>query len=228
MGKEDLEFQKISNIKWFPFIGSQFLNIPQQNRMLIVGESHYHDNSEESIRKHENPFFTRVVINELAIERFYWNTKIFQNLHKTLFSNDNFDTKLFWNLVSYYNFIQRPMETNKGRPSNSEFTKNWKTFFEIVKILKPEICLFIGNTSANQLLKAIPNSGFSCEKVSWEEQINGAYAKTAIIKDAENTEIKIVFIKHTSQRYTWQKWNIYLKKVLEKELKWFEEKLISA
>jgi len=223
--QKDLEFKSVENIKWLPFVGSRFFETPEENRVLIVGESHYHDNTEESIIKHDNPYYTRIVINELAIDRFYWNTKIFPNFHKTLFGNDDFDTNIFWNLVSYYNFIQRPMETNKGRPSSKEFSGSWKTFFDIVKILKPKVCLFIGNTSADQLLKAIPDSGFSCEKVNWVEQINGAYAKVALIKNEENEEIKILFIKHTSQRYTWQKWNAYLNKTIEKELSWFNEKM---
>jgi hypothetical protein len=222
---KDKEFKNVENLKWLPFVGQNFFNSPNENKMLIVGESHYHDKSEESILKHDNPLYTRIVINELAIGRSYWDTRIFQNFHKTLFSNDSFDTNVFWNLVSYYNFIQRPMETNKGRPSNKEFYESWKTFFNVVQILKPKVCLFIGNTSADQLLKSIPNSGFTCKSVNWLDKINGAYAKVATIQDEKNNEIKLIFIKHTSQRYTSQKWNVFLNKTIENELDWFQEKI---
>ncbi len=220
------KLRTIENLKWLPYIGDQYMKIDENYKMIVIGESHYHDNSEQSILKHNNEYYTRIVIKELAIERQYWGTKIFQNFHKTIFTNDIFSTSKFWNLVSYYNFIQRPMVTNKSRPDGKDFYESWKPFFEIVKILKPKICLFIGTSAANSLSNAIKNSDFKTNGVKWEEKINRAYAKTAIITDKENNEIKLIFIRHTSQMYSWQKWNLYLEKVMNNQLSWLKEQVV--
>lgn len=221
----DEKFKSIENLKWLPWIGDHFNSISFDNKLLIVGESHYHDNTPDSIEKHNSPIFTREIIEELAIKRWYYDTKIFPNLHRALFRNDEFDSSTFWNLVSFYNFIQRPMETNKGRPSEDDFHRSWFPFLEIIKLLKPKTCLFIGTTAANSLGNALKNTDFSTEGVKWEDYISNAYAKTAVLKDKNGGETKLIFIRHTSQMFSWSKWNEYLQKNIYNELTWFDEQL---
>ncbi len=219
------EFTQIENLKWLPWVGENFNSNLSENKLLIIGESHYHDNTPDSIKKHNSPTFTREVIEELAIDRCYYGTKIFQNLHKALFKNDEFNSLRFWNLVSFYNFIQRPMDTNKGRPSYNDFYTSWHTFLEIIKVLKPTTCLFIGTSAANSLENALENTEYSTEGVKWEDYISNAYAKSAIIKDKAGNETQIIFIRHTSQMFSWSKWNEYLQKKLTNQLEWFNQQL---
>lgn len=221
----DAEFRTIENLKWLPWVGDHFNTLQTANRLLIVGESHYHDNSSASIEKHNFPTFTREVIEELAIERWYYGTKIFPNFHRALFRNDEFDSSIFWNLVSFYNFIQRPMETNKGRPGYEDFYHSWFPFLKIIKLLKPRTCLFIGTSAANSLAHAIQETDFTTEGVKWEDFISNAYAKTAIIKDNDGTETQLIFMRHTSQMFSWSKWNDYLQKKMPNELAWLNEQL---
>lgn len=221
----DLELSQIDQLKWLPWIGNRYASLPSQNKLLIIGESHYHENTEDTIEKHNSLSFTREIVEELAIERWYYSTKIFPNLHKALFGNDQFDTKIFWNLVSFYNFIQRPMDTNKGRPSYDDFYNSWFPFLEIIKILKPKTCLFIGTSAANSLEHALESTEYTTEGVKWEDYISNAYAKTATIKNKEGHETKLIFIRHTSQMFSWSKWNDYLQKKMQVELTWFEEQL---
>jgi hypothetical protein len=221
----DQNLSQIEGLKWLPWIGNQFLELYETNRLLIVGESHYHDATEQSIEKHDSPKFTRIVIDEMAICRQYYKTKIFSNLHRALFRNDCFDAKVFWNNVSFLNFIQKPMNTNKDRPEYDDFYNGWKTFFVVVKVLKPTTCIFIGTTAANSFTNAIQNTGFSTDGLKREDHIGRTYAKTAVIKDQEDNEIKIIFIRHTSQMFSWSKWNDYIKKVIPAELTWLENEI---
>lgn len=216
---------QIENLKWLPWIGSRFNSLSSNDRLLIVGESHYHDKTSASIEKHNSPTFTREIIEELAVERWYYGTKIFPNLHRALFRNDDFNSSTFWSLVSFYNFVQRPMDTNKGRPSYEDFYNGWFPFLEIVKLLKPKTCLFIGTSAANSLAHAVQNTDFSVDEVKWEDYISNAYAKTARIKDNEENETQLIFIRHTSQMFSWSKWNDYLQKKIPSELNWLSEQL---
>ena len=217
---------KVENLKWIPWVGHEYSSLDSKNRLLIIGESHYHDNTMESIEKHNVPTFTREVIEELAIDRNYYGTKIFPNLHRALFRNDEFDSSVFWNLISFYNFIQKPMDTNKGRPNYDDFHKSWYPFLEIIKIIKPNICLFIGTSAANSLENAISTTDYKTDGVVWEDFISNAYAKSAIIKDINGIETKLIFIRHTSQMFSWRNWNGYLTKKIPNELAWLESKLI--
>ena len=69
------EFKKINNLKWLPFIGEKY-EITIENRMLIVGESHYYDDKEGSKSKVEDTNWTRTMIEENAIDEVDWKTKI--------------------------------------------------------------------------------------------------------------------------------------------------------
>lgn len=221
----DNSLSQIKGLKWLPWIGNHFLELENANRFLVIGESHYHDNTKESITKHNSKNFTRRVIKEMAIDREYYSTKIFQNFNRALFRNDKFNTNIFWNLTSFYNFIQRPMETNKGRPSYEDFYNGWKIFFEVTKELKPKTCLFLGTSAANSLMEAIKNTEFTTSGIKVKDQISNTYAKTATIKDTSGNEIDIIFIRHPSKMFSWNKWNNFLKKTIPNELNWFDNKL---
>jgi hypothetical protein len=221
----DIEFKNVKKQKWLPFIGNHYLTIPEDRKLLIVGESHYHDNSQQSIEKHNSPDFTRQVIEELAIKKWYWGTKIFPNFHRAMFANDEFNTERFWNLTSFYNFVQRPMETNKGRPNYDDFYNGWMTFFETIKISKPSTCLFIGTEASNSLQHAINDSDFEVVNFTRDDKISRTYPRRATIKKSDDQLIELIFIQHTSQYFSWGKWNDYIKQKLSQQLEWFEEKM---
>jgi len=210
--KIDARLSTIKELKWLPWIGDlYFQSVSEKKGFLIVGESHYHDKTLQSIQKHNDVNFTREVIEELAIDKFYYGTKIFPNLHRALFQNDEFDSEIFWNLIAYYNFIQHPMETKKDRPSYKDYYAGWKTFFEVIKILQPSACLFIGTTSADSLSHAIVDSSFTMNGLIWGEYISNAYAKNSTLMDKEGNEVKLIFIRHTSQMFSWKLWNEHLR-----------------
>lgn len=221
----DKKLLEIPELKWLPWIGQKYFDANHENKFLIVGESHYHDNTEDSIRKHNLQSFTRIVIEEIAIQRNYHRTKIFKNFHKALFRNDKFDSRVFWNLVSYYNFIQTPMKTNKSRPNNKDFLNSWSTFFELIKILQPKTCIFIGTSAASTVNRAVEKSDYFTDGLITEERINRAYPKTLKLKSKDGNEIHLIFIRHTSQMFSWNKWNLYLQKKINEELTWFDEQL---
>ena len=43
-----------------------------------------------------------------------------------------------------YNFIQEPMKSIHEEPSHADYETAWKCFADVVKIIKPNICIFIG------------------------------------------------------------------------------------
>lgn len=223
----DKSFQKINGLKWLPWVGDSYTSTPSKNRLLIVGESHYHDNTLETVTRHESQQFTRKVVQEFAIERLYYGTKIFPNLHKALFRNDQFEAEAFWKLVSFYNFIQRPMATNRERPQYPDYYEAWAIFWEVIALLEPQTCLFIGVTSSNSLMHALENSDFRTTGVKKENRIGRCSQRTATITSNSNHSTNLIFIQHSSKMFSWTKWNEFLKTKISDELSWFEDVIYS-
>lgn len=222
------EFKKMVELevlKWFPFIGEKYLDVPAENRMLIIGESHYCHDTEESILSVNDINHTKVMIEEDAMGFCAWPTKIMPNFHKAMFREDEFSKEDFWNLISYYNFIQRPMLTINEKPSPKDFKQGWKSFFKLIKITRPKICLFIGVSASNYLMSAIQDSEFNCSELIKGQVISKTYGRTVILKDTENNETKIIFIKHTSMGFSWINWNHYLKNEIGEQLTWLQNRI---
>ena len=225
----DKKLKNVIYLKWLPFIGDKYLKISDNNKLLIIGESHYLDPDDpKSIERHNSIDFTREVIDELAIRGNHYGTRIFPKFHKAMFANNEFDTETFWNLTSFYNFVQRPMEDKKVRPKDDDFYNGWLTFFETIKILKPKTCLFIGVKASNSLKRQIRGSDFELvSPIEYDKIIDGAYPRRATIKNADGPSIELIFIQHTSSPFfiSWSKWNDYIKSKLSRQLDWFENEM---
>lgn len=220
---KDSVLKQIEGLKWLPWIGDVFSNLPSDQKIMIIGESHYHDNTAQSIEKHNHPEYTRAVIKELAIDRLYYGTKIFPNLYRALFGNDTFDSAKLWEFLSYHNFIQRTLSTNVDRPAKSDYVSGWKTLFQMAELTKPTTCIFLGTTAANTLALGIKGTEFSTKGVVWEERIGTSYAKTATIRNGAGECIELIFIKHPSKYFPWQKWNEYLLHKMPGKMNWLKE-----
>lgn len=215
MINENNILNEVPSLKWIPFVGQNY----NFNKVLIVGESHYHENNKESILKHNDPNFTKIIVNELAIQRRYWSTKMFCNLHKTLIGNDNFNTTKLWNNIAYYNFVQRSMNTNKGRPDKNDFVLGWEVFFKLSEILQPKICIFVGTSSSNYLQSFINLNTKDTKLIEfkWLDKIGRTHPRYAKI-NFKNFIFEIYFIQHTSQYFSWSKWHKYLEGKIPNEI----------
>lgn len=223
---DDKVLSEVDGLKWLPWVGDRFNSAPPACKILVVGESHYQNgDDQQSIEKHKSPEFTREIIQELAVERNYYNTRIFPNFHRAIFRTDKFDSEAFWNLVSFYNFVQRPMDTNKGRPSYEDFYQGWKPFFELTETLNPSICLFIGTSAANSFKQAAKDLGIETSPIKHGKLISNAYPRKTYFTDKSGRKHKLVFIRHTSQMFSWRKWNDYLKTEIPAQIEWLEKEI---
>lgn len=202
----DDELLKIGSLKWLPFVGKDYHST--SSKILFVGESHYYDpeGDNKNFKKKE---FTRMIVDEMAICNYQYGSPFFNRISELF--NYVGRTEL-WNKVSFYNFIQRPM--NKGgkvmqgvieRPLNADFSNGWNIFFDVIKNTKPDYCIFLGNTAANFFNKSCLKNNIIHKPVIWENKINGSYLKKAeVLIDDHKTEL--IFIKHPSSYFSTSKW----------------------
>lgn len=206
---------KIDELRWLPWIGTNYNKAT--NKLLLVGESHYAQNKDGSVDQNcYNDFLndkqtTRVIINSLVNKENNWN--LFKNTYTAILGKNEIDTKSFWSNVSFYNFIQRPMNTRKlDGPSKKDYIDGWNVFFELLKTIKPTHCIFLGNSGANYLNTPLSEKKIEISEINLsDEKIGRCWGKFAqIIYD--DFPVKLTFIRHPSSYFSPNKWREYLMK----------------
>tara|TARA_R110001583_G_scaffold88690_3_gene229740 strand:- start:1628 stop:2302 length:675 start_codon:yes stop_codon:yes gene_type:complete len=208
------DFKHISELNWDPYTGKDYFK--SNIRILIIGESHYEKGVD--IEKYKNKNFTNHVVNNHAIKGLK-HSKLFSNLHKALFAEQKFNRQKLWDNLAFYNFVQRSMDSNKKRPSKEDFVKGWLTFFQIVESLKPTHCLFVGVGASKWLKNVRPDEMIK----KCDNKINNTFPRKVSLKINDNAPINVIFIKHSSQYFSWSIWNEFLQNEMKEELNWLKK-----
>jgi hypothetical protein len=216
--------QKVENLQWLPWIGADFLSLDTQDRILIVGESHYQSEDTPSDTKNVmDKGFTRTVVNDVAMNNH--RPIFFKNFHKVLFQENEFDTLRLWNSVAFMNLVQRPMLTLNSKPKTADYVNGIKCLLKVVKILKPSTILVTSLKAADHFNKAIQDTGFMSNGIIWGEQIRNSYTKADVISDTINEIIDIIFIHHPSRNFSHKEWNAYLQRKIAKQLEFLNKRV---
>ncbi|KQS89166.1 hypothetical protein [Chryseobacterium sp. Leaf394] len=103
---------------------------------------------EEDLLRHQDPFFTRKLIDETQIQNLC-KYLLLDNFWQALLQKKPTKSEL-WKHISFYNFIQRSMDYSsfngekREQPNSADFKNGWAVFAEVVKIVKPTDCIFLG------------------------------------------------------------------------------------
>ena len=220
-GLDDKSFDKdfrraaeLNGLTWYPWVGAKYALA--EKKILFVAESHYSsENDPEQIAKKLAEVagdidFTKDVAWESHVNS-WWDNVMVRGLHQTLFKTSRLPEdgrRALWENTAFYNFIQRPMEYNsrvKERPSGEEFYAGWNTFVGVVKILKPDVVVFIGTTAMGCFRQALSAMHVRHEEVSCE-YANGAYSRFGWL-EVDNYRTSLISIRHTSNFFSWPTWN---------------------
>lgn len=213
----DKQFEAIEKLSWLPWVGHEYEN--SERRILIVAESHYVKGTNIESKKKETideRLTTRQVVAECPADK-AWQNNMFDNLHRCLFGVSNvgcLDGEKLWSNLAFYNFIQRPMDYNgsasdKERPRDNDFYDGWQVFVEIVKIIRPTDCLFVGVTAFQWFCQCMNEcnikSDIECLGVL-ETHIYGRKCSISV----DGNIIPIIGIQHTSHHFSWECWHHFL------------------
>lgn len=208
--KYDDRFKMIDGLEWLPWVGKNY----DKTGVLIIAESHYGGETEFEADGSAKPDkeFTRRFVSRHADGENMW--KMPNYLMRIIcgggFSDEDEQRKEFWENVAFYNHVQKLMRlATRQRPSKEDFRNGWDVFSEVVKILKPDYCLFIGLIASYSFNIKMKEKGLSYEPVSWMEKINGACPRRfSLTVDGHKTEV--IGIRHTSGRISPDKWHDFL------------------
>lgn len=214
------DFDKVKSLERFPWVGINYAE--SKYRVLILGDSHYTvDNKgnyceEEYDRCNTTKDYTReivrCVINDVCEGKPTWT--MYKNLINTFTSYTPEEVKYLWSKVAFYNFIQEPMKQINQEPTSEEKIVGWQCFYDVVNILKPQFCLFIGKRSEKGI-ETIRTLGGDFTLFADKEKCDRSIPLYGEIRTKEGYSTKYRIIKHTSRYYSPESWYHYFK---EKEL----------
>lgn len=228
------EFDKIlaaiEGLTWLPWVGGEFSKRPAEQKLLIVGESHYTKaQSQEQlagiVQSHNNHSpHTRDVISQCLINK-EWNNHTLDTLPRLFFSTTNIDRRRFGADTAFYNFIQRLMHYNQGpqpeRPTWNDHLLGWRIFADVAKTLKPSHCMFIGVGAANSFNYSMKNLGLKHTEVEKTERISRTQGRRASLS-IEGHTTEIAFVQHLGKYFSWRKWQDYLRSNHSELITWLD------
>ncbi|MDR9399171.1 MAG: hypothetical protein RI562_08915 [Salibacter sp.] len=213
-----------SNLKWHPYVGSYYHKGIDGLKVLIIGESHYKKPGSKADRIAADPHFTIKIVKEMGEMKEYDDIKMFKNFHMTMVGSDEFDHSRFWKGLSFYNFIQRAMDSNKGRPNKEDYLNGWSVFPKVIQELSPDICIFIGVKAYDFMKRQIKKESevHILKSIKSRDKISNTYPRYAKI-NCSGKVVDAYFIRHTSKYYSWRKWRSFLfSSIPELMAKWSE------
>ena len=215
----DDRFRQASGLTWLPWVGGKYAERPNCEKLLIIGESHYvRPKQEEDLAKviedHLNYHaYTRDVVFECLINQ-EWPNRTLDALPKLLFGRGAIDRERFWSDTAYYNFIQSPMHYNREgspeRPSWDSSVAGWTTFLDVVRVLKPSHCLFIGVEAFKSFNHAMNEKGINHEQVHFPDQVGRTYGRRAALHESSKPLI-LAGVQHLGKYCSWSRWHDYLR-----------------
>jgi len=215
----DLDFKGVEGLVWLPWVGRNFATRSPRKRLLVVGESHYvkppqPDQLALFVQQHlDYPDYTRDVVSDCLIDQ-DWPNRTLDTLPKLLFQTQDIDRSRLWSDAAFYNFVQTPMHYNREgsheRPNAEAFISGWKVFADVVRILCPSHCLFIGVAASNSFNYAINGLSLKFREVQWSEPVGRTYPRVASLESGDQW-VELVFVKHLGKYFSASKWHQYLR-----------------
>ncbi len=219
----DLSFKKMKDnglLTWYPWIGKKYSS--SERKILIVAESLYSKNDGVKIAiakdriMQDTPFIRRLVVDCPINQDPEKANKMFSNLNICLADGSVFDTVKIWDSIAFYDFVQRPMDYNgrsKERPTEQDWISGWETFVEIVKIIKPTDCIFVGVGASDRFNKSMNKLEMKYNSVvykRWNNSPTNTYVRifSLLLNDYS---LNCVAIQHTSSHFNYSWWNRMLK-----------------
>ena len=208
---KDYLFDQIKGLIHYPWVGEHYYD--QKYRILIVGDSHYTVDDdgnyceEEYYRCLNDKEYTREIVN-CARSKEPWN--MFKGLYSLFDLSDELIDHNLWSKVSFINFIQEPMRQRSAVPTDTDFKKAWFCLLDLIDILQPQICLFIG-------IRGWRGNGYinnekrgTCVLKDDTVRISNCTPWIATIETLNGNKTKAIAIHHTSQGFSPDKWREYL------------------
>lgn len=198
-------------LPWLPWVGINFSDT--KIKTLILGESTYNwDLKNEKVKKSlETDSHLRRLHYNHAIN-YKRKSKYVRNIERAIFQKkwpSIEDKENLWASVVYHNLVLSPMHTIRHRPDENDYSKGWAVCLDIIEEMQIGQCIVYGLEwkKIKALLDLLKSKDIEYKYTKMEDKV-GRYRPKIISIDSQN--VKIIFIRHPSSFFSWQKWGQFL------------------
>lgn len=96
-------------------------------------------------------------------------------------------------------------------PSLAAYETAWKCLADVVQIIKPDVCIFVGLRN-DKGMNILDEKGVKYSIQTLDEKINNSYPKKGELQFADGNKLPFYMIHHTAQYYSPQLWYDFLNK----------------
>ena len=219
--------RKQNQLTWYPWIGKNYRHNAQ--RIMFILESAYeNDNNKETIVK--NPSFTRQTIHEVFIRGDNYSDTLnnLRSVLRILIDDKTIPDSSIWENLVYHNVVQRIMDykgKTREKPNPDDFRNGCRTLKEIIKTLKPTLCICMG-VRLNKYILEDTSFGIIRRDKTENGNSNGKIGSTWMLDlltlELNGQKTKLIFTTHPS-RCAQKAWADYLNKYVPTEISQFKQ-----
>ncbi len=210
------------HLRWMPWVGVTFTQTPI--RTMILGESTYNWEQEngsdyEKVENRINKSDHLRILHQNHALNYTRNSSFVRNIERAIFLKKNpllEQKQWLWSSVVYHNLVQRHMPTIADRPKYSDYITGWMTFVELAKLMELDQCIVYGleYNKLCSLADVLNDSNVYFTHIKAKNKVGRSYPRIVNIKLNSKT-VKLIFIRHPSSYFSWEKWGQVLKNELE-------------
>lgn len=215
----DEKFESSKLYPWLPWIGGGLSK--SSVKTLILGESTYNWSVDEKKYKeteakiegndHLRNLHTKHAINSTSRSPFV------RNIERAIFQNKNpKEASKMWLNVAYHNLVLRAMPSRKSRPTFHDYKKGWLTFLDLSATIDIDQCIVYGleYKKIKSFLETLNEHGIDHEHRKIKPGVGRNYPRV-ITFSLGKKPIKMLFIRHPSSYFSWNRWGVVLNKEID-------------
>ena len=211
-------FKDINGLTWLPWVGVDYLL--EQNKILVLGESHYCYNNYMPRDIEADKDETIKVVTDYAEKG-----RDAGNQYKTYEQMDAILRQVFypnarrqdiWSKIAFMNIVQKCMDNNQARPQWQDFLSGWQVILQVINVLKPDVCLCFSTdkmhnrVNFNRLEEFKPQIPFDYSiqpTQDTQKKISRCIVATPGGITIENSkEVPVIFVQHASRIKNINEW----------------------
>lgn len=140
------------NVKFIPWVGSEYAQGIKGKRVMVLGESHYCAHESEAVTQLTINIIHHILNPDNEHEGFM-NT--YTKFGRALVGKEQYDKNraAVWNSVLFYNFVQVPISEARKAPKRENFIDAEAAYFKVLGQYQPDCVIVWGNRLYNNLLR---------------------------------------------------------------------------
>jgi hypothetical protein len=161
--------QVLEQFVFHPWIGVQYgTDGIEGRRLLILGESHYESEPGDVDVATQCALTLQIIDRAIRGDA---GLSFYSKIANAISGKDLTTPEQrsgFWKRVTFYNYVQRLLNTSAERPSAMDLRSAAIPFFDLVRLLEPDAVLVTGKTVWNAISEFFPEGARSTQE-NWDQ-----------------------------------------------------------